>query len=106
MTLFLNFRAKPVGGGSVDPYVLQGDGTIMPLRLRAVPWQNVPGMVRGRNVLFAVHGFNVSMQAGACALSNLETQFRSTGALADGDVFVAVLWPGDSWIPVVNYPFE
>jgi pimeloyl-ACP methyl ester carboxylesterase len=104
--LFLNFRAKPVGGGAIDPYALQGNGTLMPLRLAPVPWQNLPALVRGRNVLFAVHGFNVSMQAGACALGNLETQFRGTGGMGEQDVFVAVLWPGDSWIPIVDYPFE
>ena len=27
-------------------------------------------------------------------------------SLPQSVLFVAVLWPGDFWIPVVNYPFE
>src|SRR5581483_6449595 len=26
--------------------------------------------------------------------------------LAAADLFIGVLWPGDYWLPVVNYPFE
>jgi esterase/lipase superfamily enzyme len=53
-------------------------------------------------VLFAVHGFNVSFEYGARSLARLEPQI----GLGPSDVFFGVLWPGDYWIPAVNYPFE
>jgi esterase/lipase superfamily enzyme len=52
--------------------------------------------------VFATHGFNVSRAQGVHALARLE---RDLG-LPPRFVFVGVLWPGDWWIPVVNYPSE
>jgi Alpha/beta hydrolase of unknown function (DUF900) len=102
MTYFLNFRAQGVGGPVIDPYVLEGDGTATPPALRVVPWALVPPVVGGKNLLFAAHGFNVSYQDGARSLGLLERRL----ALAAPDLFLGVLWPGDSWLPVVDYPFE
>ncbi len=59
-------------------------------------------IVNGKNVLFAVHGFDVSYQQGACSLGQLEPQL----SLGLSDIYFGVLWPGDYWIPVINYPFE
>ncbi len=102
MTFYLNFRCQGVGGGVVDPYVLQGDGTTTPPSLTAMEWGAVGPLVAGKNVLFATHGFNVSYEAGACSLAQLEPQLH----LGASDIYFGVLWPGDFWIPVVNYPFE
>jgi hypothetical protein len=102
MTCFLNFRTQGVGGAVVDPYLLQGDGTVSPPALSVVPWAQVPSIVAGRNILFATHGFNVSYQDGACSLGLLDGYLN----LAPPSLFVGMLWPGDSWIPVVDYPFE
>ncbi|MDP9151785.1 MAG: alpha/beta hydrolase [Myxococcota bacterium] len=99
MTLYLNFRAHPLGGSVVDPYVLRGDD---PERMRSVSWAEVPSLVLRKNVLFGVHGFNVSYEAGARTFAELEPKL-GLGAV---DVFFGVLWPGDYWLPVVNYPFE
>ncbi len=102
MSLYLNFRSQSVGGSVVDPYVLEGDGTASPPELRSVDWNNLGSLVSGRNVLFGVHGFNVSYEFGARSLGQLEPHLGLTPA----DVFFGVLWPGDYWLPVVNYPFE
>jgi Alpha/beta hydrolase of unknown function (DUF900) len=102
MTVYLNFRSQAVGGAVVEPYVLRGDGTGRPVSLAVVDWWELPGLVAGRNVLFGVHGFNVNYAEGACALGQLDAYL----SLAGPDLFVGVLWPGDSWLPVVNYPFE
>jgi hypothetical protein len=102
MTYFLNFRMRGVGGAVVDPFLLDGDGTAVPPALSVVPWALVPSIVGGKNLLFASHGFNVSYQDGACSLGLLD---RYLG-LAPGNRFIGVLWPGDSWLPVVDYPFE
>jgi len=102
MTVYLNFRAGAVGGGVIDPYVLRGDGTVKPVALATVDWPLVGALVTGRNVVFGVHGFNVNYAAGADTLGQLDKYF----AFGNTEVFVGVLWPGDSWIPVVDYPFE
>src|SRR5262249_13872111 len=102
MTFFLDFRARAVGGPVVDPVLLEGDGTAVPPALSLVPWPRVAALVAGRNVLFAAHGFNVSYQAGACSLGLLD---RYLGLALPG-LFIGMLWPGDSWIPIVDYPFE
>jgi hypothetical protein len=74
VSYYLNFRSQSVGGGVVEPYVLEGDGTANPLALRSVDWRTIGPIVSGKNVLFAVHGFNVSYQYGACSLGQLELQ--------------------------------
>jgi hypothetical protein len=102
MSLFVNFRAGSIGGAVVDPYVIEGDPVAIPLALRSVPWPEVSGLVAGRDVLFGVHGFNVGYSGGVRALGRLDAYL----ALGASEVFLGVLWPGDSWLPVVNYPFE
>jgi len=102
LSYFLNFRAQSIGGGIIDPYILEGDSAADPLALRAVDWSMLAPIVNGKNVLFAIHGFNVSYEHGARSLGQLEAQIDLTAS----DVFFAVLWPGDYWIPVINYPFE
>lgn len=102
MSLFLSFREHNVGGAVVDPHVLEGDGTTSPLALRLLDWPSVAARVSGKNILFAVHGFNVSREHGARSLGQLEPKLD----LGASDLFFGVLWPGDSWLPVINYPFE
>lgn len=58
--------------------------------------------ISGKNLLFTTHGFNVSYQDGACSLGLLDSYL----SLASPHLFIGMLWPGDSWLPVVDYPFE
>src|SRR5947207_12284641 len=102
MTLYLNFRSQPVGGSVVDPYLLQGDGTASPLALQIVDRAQLGALVAGKNLLFFAHGFNVSYEQGARSISQLEPDLGMTAQ----DLFIGILWPGDYWLPVVNYPFE
>jgi hypothetical protein len=102
MSLYLSVRSQSVGGPVVDPFVVQGDGTADPPTMHLLDWATVESMVAGKNVLFGVHGFNVSLRHGACSLGQLEPFL----ALTASDLFFGVLWPGDFWLPVVNYPFE
>jgi pimeloyl-ACP methyl ester carboxylesterase len=98
----MNFRQMTVGGGVKDPTFLEGDGTTAIPNVKALPEDRLAARVAKRDVLFAVHGFNVSFAAGACALGRLEKAL----SLPSTCQFIAVLWPGDFWLPVVNYPFE
>jgi hypothetical protein len=102
MTYFLNFRSQNVGGPAVDPYLLEGDGSAAPPAVSVVPWAQANSIFAGKNVLFVTHGFNVSYQGGAKALELLGRYLGLTGS----NLFVGMLWPGDSWIPIVDYPFE
>lgn len=102
MTLYMNFRQQSVGGGVKSPTFLEGVGAASPLALKTVADGVVAGRVANRDVVFAIHGFNVSMPQGACALGRLEVTLNLPASCQ----FVAVLWPGDFWLPVVNYPFE
>jgi hypothetical protein len=106
MSYFINCRAQAVGGGVVDPYVLEGDGTTSPPALRAVGATELQTLVAGRTILIATHGFNVSYQHGACALGNLSTYLDLQDVLTATDLYLGLLWPGDFWVPVINYPFE
>jgi hypothetical protein len=102
LSYYLNFRSQSVGGGVISPYVLEGDGGANPWGLTSVDWNRIGTLVNGKNVLFAVHGFNVSFEYGARSLGQLEPKI----APGPSDVYFGVLWPGDYWIPAVNYPFE
>jgi hypothetical protein len=94
-------RAAVRGGGIVDPRILELSD-LPSAALRAVRPEIVPALVAGRNVIFAVHGFNVDQPNGVRSLGRLEPLL----GLAEADVYFGVLWPGDFWLPVVNYTFE
>lgn len=102
MTAFLSLRSQAVGGSVVDPRVLEDDGTTEAASFRLIDFALLSTMAAGRNVVFVAHGFNVSMSEGARSLRRLEAHLE----LPASTLFFGVLWPGDYWLPVVNYPFE
>ena len=102
MTIFMSLRSSSVGGSAIDPVYYQGDGDVAPLALKGLTAAAMSAKTKSMDVLFATHGFNVDLAAGACALGRLEQAL----ALPSSALFVGVLWPGDFWLPVVNYPFE
>jgi pimeloyl-ACP methyl ester carboxylesterase len=99
LTLYIRLRSREVGGSVVDPRVLEGDD---PQSLRERSMLDIRHRVAGRSVVFGVHGFNVNQREGVWALGRLEPLL----GLGESDVFFGVLWPGDFWVPVINYPFE
>jgi hypothetical protein len=101
MTLFLSFRSQPVAGSVVYPRLAVADPA-QPGRLALVDDGECPGLVAGRDVLFVVHGFKVNQARGVAAIATLDARL----ALGEAAVVIGVLWPGDSWMPFVNYPFE
>jgi pimeloyl-ACP methyl ester carboxylesterase len=101
VTLFLSFRTSPVGGSVLDaPQVLEAHDFSDPVS--ALPVGLSPERIAGREVVFVTHGFNVSFQDGVRALVRLERAL----ALPQSFVVIGVLWPGDFWVPVINYPAE
>jgi len=105
VTLFLDFftPGRNVGGAAVGPVLCEGDGTQQdPLALVAVPPQELAARLTGRDLLLVTHGFNVSRSEGAASLGWLDRYL----ALPPPGLFIGMLWPGDAWIPIVDYPFE
>lgn len=102
MSLFLSFRSDEVGGAVVDPQPLEDDGADDAVGFRLVDLDRLGSMVAGRNLVFAAHGFNVSRSEGARSLRRLEAHLDLPAA----SLFFGLLWPGDYWLPVLNYPFE
>ncbi|MBY3544800.1 alpha/beta hydrolase [Rhizobium laguerreae] len=102
MTLFMNFRERSVAGGVKDPTFLEGTAQTVGGGLKVISDGAVIRRTSRRDVLFATHGFNVSMPEGVCSLGRLEEALN----LPESCQFIGILWPGDFWIPVINYPFE
>lgn len=102
VTFYINLRAQGVGGGVVDPYVLQGDGNVAAPALSLMENAALRGLVSGRDVLFVVHGFATDQPYGTRMFARLGAHL----ALPQSSVYFGVLWPGDSWLPFVDYPFE
>jgi hypothetical protein len=98
---FLNFRHDRRAGSVRDkPLILEGDGLAtvdFPVRASFPPDQ-----IAGKEVVFATHGFNVDYVDGVHSLARLNRDLN----LPSSFTFVGVLWPGDWWIPVINYPAE
>jgi len=100
LTLFINLRRAAVGGGLPEQaYLIEGAA---PSALKTLTWPEAHAAVRGKRLLIFCHGFNVSMQSAVRGAVVMEG-FLSP---ADDEVFLAVLWPGDWHIPVINYSFE
>lgn len=102
MTLYLSFRSQAVAGSVIDPVVLSGNGAVKQPKLEMLPPERLAVLTAGKKLLFGVHGFNVSRDEGIRAFARLEPSLK----LSSSEVFIGVLWPGDFWIPVINYPFE
>jgi pimeloyl-ACP methyl ester carboxylesterase len=76
-------------------------GAVVPARL-TLPAPTLDVLQHCANIVFLVHGFNVSRQAGTVELEALAANLPALGTGAA----VAVLWPGDSSIGPLSYPFE
>ncbi|THD77137.1 MAG: alpha/beta hydrolase [Phenylobacterium sp.] len=101
MTRFLMLRTHDVGGAVVPPSVVDCDG-VAPLGYQPVTDDAAAADVAGRDVVLAIHGFNVPRPHGVGSLAALEAAL----ALTPNYRFFGVLWPGDFWIPVIDYPWE
>ena len=101
MTVYMTLRQQPVAGGVKNPSFLEVTAGAT-IQVRELSEQDFVARAAGRDILFATHGFNVNFQDGARSLGRLEEMLQ----LPPSAFYVAVLWPGDFWIPAVNYPFE
>ncbi len=105
MTFYVSTRA---GGGSRsmagEAGMLAGDGRRQRPEVSPLQPRDVAGVVEGKTVVFAIHGFNVSYEKGLRSLALLEAELALR--LPASYLVVGVLWPGDFIIPAINYPGE
>jgi hypothetical protein len=102
MTYVINLRHSKVGGFVTGaPSLMQGDGQT-PDELVSMRDSDIAGLVAGKDILFFVHGFNVNFEYGARSFANMVPLLN----LQHSDVAIGVLWPGDSWVPYINYVIE
>lgn len=104
MTLYLNFRSAGVGGSIVQrPYLIAGSalGPADPA-MATLTDAEFRRRIDGKRLVIATHGFNVSYANGLRSLATLEDRL----ALPPEQLFIGLVWPGDFWLPVVNYPAE
>jgi hypothetical protein len=102
MTLFLDLRIQPVGGGLANS-VSTFQGTSIS-NYAGLSQHDLLGVVQGRHLLIAAHGFNVNREDGIAHLSNWN---RLLQLPQPGSAFLGLLWPGDSvWAHGLDYPDE
>lgn len=111
MTWFASLRVSASPMSPVHDVTIRDNARSTPANpLPEVPALEFARAIAGRDILFVAHGYNVSQSDGAAQLSALEAALRTgTGggpALGSDMVFLGVLWPGDSRVKDVNYPFE
>jgi len=90
LSLVLDLRSDPQGGA------------VVPARL-TLPTPTLDMLQCCGDVVFLVHGFNVSRQSGTVELGAFGEMLQ---ALGSAGAAVAVLWPGDSAVGPLSYPFE
>jgi len=84
------------------PWVVDCDPAGDPLTYAPVGDDAVRAWVASRDVVLAIHGFNVPRPHGVVSLAALEAYLD----LPPNYRFFGVLWPGDFWLPLVDYPWE
>jgi len=102
VTRFVTLRTHDRGGSVQPPKAVDCDPSVTPLAYGLVSDNDTATWVAGRDVVLAIHGFNVSRPHGVGSLAALEDNLN----LAPNYRFFGVLWPGDFWLPVVDYPWE
>ncbi|MDP3174515.1 MAG: alpha/beta hydrolase [Phenylobacterium sp.] len=109
-------------GGAIGPAFDWNDPASLRDRLRSgaatyVGDQQTRAQLSGKSLCFLIHGFNVNRDRGYAGLGALAQELLGLGPspvpggvdgppAAGADLVIPVLWPGDWWLPGVNYPFE
>lgn len=101
MTHFITVRSTDIGGKIQDAWIMESSGGDHPSYI-PLDAKRVGEEIAGKELVLAVHGFNVSRPKGVRSMITLEAALD----LSPDQAFFGVLWPGDFWLPVVNYPAE
>lgn len=102
MSLFLDLRIQPVGGGLASSVSVNQGTTIDDYT--GLNLNEFLQVIQGRHLLIAAHGFNVNRADGIAHLANWN---RLLQLPQPGSAFLGLLWPGDSiWAHGLDYPDE
>ena len=101
-TRCISFRSNEVGGAVAPANVFDADVSGGAITYQSVPTAQAVRDASGKDLLLAIHGFNVSRSSGVRSFAALKDRLSTGRNVA----FLGVLWPGDFWIPAVNYPWE
>lgn len=102
MARFLTLRTHDRGGSVQRPRVVDCDPAVQPLSYDLVADDDVRSWISGRDLVLAIHGFNAPRPHAVGTLAALEIALD----LPANFRFFGVLWPGDFWLPLVDYPWE
>jgi len=100
-TLYLDCRTKDKGGAVASVATLYESDGLAPGPHGLTP-RSLSASEQTADVVLATHGFNVSREGGITGLAALRRDLN----LPPRTLFIGVLWPGDFWIPFINYPSE
>jgi hypothetical protein len=102
MSLFLDLRIQPVGGGLANAVSIHQGTSIS--NYSGLNLNELLAVIEGRHVLIAAHGFNVNRADGIACLSNWNMLLQLPQPYS---AFLGLLWPGDSiWAHGLDYPDE
>jgi hypothetical protein len=102
MSLFLDLRIQPVGGGLANSVGIHQGTSINDYA--GLSLKELLAVIQGRHVLIAAHGFNVNRADGIACLSNWNMLLQLPRPYS---AFLGLLWPGDSvWAHGLDYPDE
>ena len=97
----LDLRNQEVGGAVTSGHLYRVENGV------DVDWNaRLPEFTtatQGKRLLVLVHGYNNSRSVGRTQLVRYGQLLADGG---NGDVMLAVLWPGDGWAKALTYPFE
>lgn len=97
MTMFIDLRTSPRGGGCAHEASFWDDGDSF------VPWATFAARIAGKHLVVATHGFNVDRADGVTSLG----AWRGMYTLPAQTEYVGLLWPGDAQLlRVIDYPVE
>jgi pimeloyl-ACP methyl ester carboxylesterase len=100
----LSLRDREMGGAvtSGHLYFVADGGRLMDWEANLQEFTRITSAGQ-RRLLVLLHGFNNTFEAGRKSLTQYMDLMAAGG---NGDVMLAVLWPGDGWAKALTYPFE
>ena len=101
MVLIINQRTAGYGGVIARADCWESAGGETP-DYTPVLAADLDRITANKQVIVAIHGFNVNRPDAVRAYVTLRRELNLTG----NQIFFGVVWPGDGWVPVVNYPWE
>ena len=108
-TFLISMRSDNSGGATVFDAQAYKVAGLSPTGATPILMSAIGEAASSRRVVFVSHGFNVPWERGIISAARMHSDLRGQNVpfpLGADSLFVGVLWPGDWWIPAINYPTE